>query len=286
MHKNNALDFKNITVVGLGLIGSSLCKAIKDNNIPANIFGSDINLDTLEYAKENNIIDEPCINIDDAIVNSELIVLCTPTYEIDNVLPSISKFFDTDKVITDTFSIKDPVLNFLESNKMLEVKNFVMSHPIAGNENSGAESSLSNLYSGTNTIVCSLSNTENSSILSVKNLWEAIGSNVIDLDVKIHDKVLGLSSHFPHALSYLLANLIDEYRHSNELFINTQSLDSMLRISKSDPKLWSSIIHENKEIISILLNNYSDKLDTLVNIINSKHVSDLENFLTNDKSKK
>jgi len=286
MHKNSALDFKNIAIVGLGLIGSSLCKAIKDNNIPVNIFGSDINLDTLEYAKNNNIIDEPCINIDDAVVNSELIVLCTPTYEIDNILSSIAKFFDTDKVVTDTFSIKDPVLKFLENNKMLKVRNFVMSHPIAGNENSGAENSLSNLYSGTNTIVCSLSNTKNSSIVSVKNLWEALGSNVIDLDANIHDKVLGVSSHFPHALSYLLANLIDEYRNSNELFINTQSLDGMLRISKSDPKLWSSIIYENREIISVLLNKYSDKLDTLVNIINSKDIADLEYFLTNDKSKK
>ena len=137
MSDKKNIKINNVLVIGLGLIGASLCRTLKNNSRYEKVLGYDCNEEVVKYALNNNFIDESTQDIRSGIKDSDLIIICVPVSQINNILDIAKEFFNTEKIFTDTLSSKNPILDFLSDSKIKEINNFILSHPMAGTENYG-----------------------------------------------------------------------------------------------------------------------------------------------------
>jgi len=277
----------NILIVGLGLIGASLCKSLKKKSIYKNIIGYDNDITVLDYASENNIVDHATKDLLNGVEKADLIVICTPVYEINNILKNIQRFLNTDKIFTDTLSSKNSIINSINDIGIRNINNFVFSHPMAGTENYGIRYSKDNLFNNATTIISPMESSSKSTIEIVKIFWQSIDSVCVEILASEHDKFLSVISHSPHVISYALANNVKKTNYDEKFpWINKRgSLYDLTRIAKSDPEAWTNIIMDNKDNIINFIDEYILELDLIKSKINSDNPNDLFTYLKNSKPK-
>ena len=279
---------KKILVVGLGMIGASLCSALKKSSNYKIIRGYDIDKKISQYAVDNDFIDNFEYDLKKAIEASDITVLCVPVGQIKSILNIAKDFFNTDKVFTDTLSTKNSILNFLSKNKYLEITNFILSHPMAGTENFGIQNSKENLFDDAVTLISPLNFSKLDNISTIKNLWKSVHSKPVEIEANRHDKILSIVSHSPHMISFVLSNITNQYNLNNETpwMYSRGSLCDMTRIANSDSKAWASIFSDNKDNIVEYIDKYLLELNKLKSIISSNNDDDLVSYLTKSKPKK
>ena len=282
---NKKID--TILIIGLGLIGASLCKSLKKNSIYKNIMGYDIDNSVLNYATENNIIDFAIKDLSSGVDKAGLIVICTPVSTINNILKEIQCFFNTDKVFTDTLSSKKLIINSISDLGIRNINNFVLSHPMAGTENYGIKNSKDNLFNNATTIISPLKSSSKSSVEVVKIFWQSIGTICVEILASEHDNLLSVISHCPHVISYALANNVKKTKYDEKFpWINKSgSLHDLTRIAKSDPEAWANIIMDNKDNIIKFIDEYILELDLIKSKIDKDDPNDLFIYLKNSKPK-
>ena len=204
------LSFKNILVVGLGLIGGSILKTIKELNIPLEVYGLDLDEEVTKKANNVGLIN----NVDNQLKKIEedcLIVFSVPSLSIERAFKLVEDSFNDEKVIfTDTFSSKSKLLEFLESNTKVGDK-FILSHPIAGSEKSGLANYNSLLFKDKLVVLSAVNgDKDNKKLNKVKNFWELLGSKVTILDPEQHDKVFSKTSHLPHVIAFTLMHYLEK----------------------------------------------------------------------------
>ena len=284
MSQKNNIKIKKVLVVGLGLIGASLCRDLKKNSNYEKIYGHDIDAVAMSYALNNNYVHEIRKDLEEGIKGSDLIILCTPVHSITKVLDVVKYFFNGDKVFTDTLSSKGSIFNFLTNNKLLDTKNFILSHPMAGTENFGIKNSKENLFQEANTFILPLKFSDPDKYNVVKLLWESVGSNTNNIITENHDLLLTYLSHGPHAISFALSNITPLFESLP--WINTKgSLAEMIRVAKSDPEAWSNIFKDNQDNLINYINIYLSELELLKSILESKKQKDLLSYLKKSKPK-
>ena len=276
----------NIFVVGLGLIGSSLSRALKESNQFNRIIGYDTSREVISIATKEKYIDESVEKISDGITISDLIIFCVPVSEIENCLEQSKNFFNTEKIFTDTLSSKGKILEYFLDNEFTDIRNFVYSHPMAGTENYGIKNSKKDLFKGSTSIVCSMKNSSVESLEVIKNMWILVGCKIFKIEIDLHDEILSAVSHVPHFISFVLSKKINESDFDDKYpwIRDRGSLADMLRISKSDPVAWANIFLSNKKYISKFINEYIDDLKLLDSNINSDDVNNLISFLNKSNS--
>ena len=281
MPNKKNIKINKILVVGLGLIGASLCRKLKGHSNYEKIIGYDYDDKVMQYAHKNNYVDEICDNLKEGIEESDLVVLSVPVHAIKKILETVKYFFNGNKVFTDTLSTKDSILDFMIDNNLLETNNFILSHPMAGTENFGIKNSEDNLFNNAVTFICPLDFSSLKNIEVVDNMWKSVNSNTSNLDVMNHDRILTVLSHAPHAISFALSKKTNEHALSKEMpWINDKgSLADMIRISNSDPDAWASIFKDNKENILEYLEEYIQELHELKSMISLKNSEDLVSYL-------
>ena len=276
----------NIFVVGLGLIGSSLSRALKESNQFNRIIGYDTSREVISIATKEKYIDESVEKISDGITISDLIIFCVPVSEIENCLEQSKNFFNTEKIFTDTLSSKGKILEYFLDNEFNDISNFVYSHPMAGTENYGIKNSKKDLFKGSTSIVCSMKNSSAESLEVIKNMWILVGCKIFKIEIDLHDEILSAVSHVPHFISFVLSKKINDSNFDDKYpwIRDRGSLADMLRISKSDPVAWANIFLSNKKYISKFINEYIDDLKLLDSNINSDDVDNLISFLNKSNS--
>jgi len=276
----------NIFVVGLGLIGSSLSRALKESNQFNRIIGYDTSTEVISIATKEKYIDESVEKISDGITISDLIIFCVPVSEIENCLEQSKNFFNTEKIFTDTLSSKGKILEYFLDNEFNDISNFVYSHPMAGTENYGIKNSKKDLFKGSTSIVCSMKNSSAESLEMIKNMWILVGCKIFKIEIDLHDEILSAVSHVPHFISFVLSKKINDSNFDDKYpwIRDRGSLADMLRISKSDPVAWANIFLSNKKYISKFINEYIDDLKLLDSNINSDDVDNLISFLNKSNS--
>ena len=284
MSNNKKID--NIFVIGLGLIGASLCRSLKASNQFKNIYGYDINKEVSKIAIEERYIDASAEKISDGIEKSDLIVFCVPVSEIKNCLHQSNNFFNSEKIFTDTLSTKEKIIKYFLENDFSDINNFVYSHPMAGTENYGIKNSKKDLFTGSTSIICSMKNSSNEALGVVKKLWEFVGCKTSEIEIDYHDEILAAVSHVPHFLSFSLSKKIDDldFEEKYSWVYEKGSLADMLRISKSDPVAWANIFLSNKKYISKFINEYIEDLKLLDSNINSENIDNLISLLKKSNS--
>tara|TARA_B100001250_G_C19803662_1_gene792285 strand:- start:259 stop:1134 length:876 start_codon:yes stop_codon:yes gene_type:complete len=288
MANNTNKKINKILVVGLGLIGASLCRTLKNNSNYEKIFGHDCDKEVMQYALENNFIDETKINLKNGIQDSDLIVLCVPIHQIKKILDIIKEFFDSEKIFTDTLSVKNSILDFMDNNKFGKTDNFILSHPMAGTENFGIKNSNDNLFLNSVTLISPLDFSNLDNVNAVKDFWKSVNCNIVEVDPYDHDRHLAAISHSPHLISFALSKIINDLEYEKEFpWIHSKgSLSDMTRIANSEPEAWASIFKDNQENIIDFIDEYLGELNELkarIMIDDQHEFDDLVSYLKNSK---
>ena len=273
------LSFKNILVVGLGLIGGSILKTIKELNIPLEVYGLDLDEEVTKKANNIGLIN----NIDNQLKKIEedcLIVFSVPSLSIERAFKLIEGTFNDEKVIyTDTFSSKSKLLEFLESNTKVGEK-FVMSHPIAGSEKSGLANYNSLLFKDKLVVLSAVNgDKDNKKLDRVKNFWELLGSKVTFLDPEEHDKVFSKTSHLPHIIAFTLMHYLEKELGDKVFKYSGGSLESYTRIASSDPLMWKDVAVSNKEAVLEAIKGFKSSLNQMSKLIESEDEESIINYL-------
>ena len=273
------LSFKNILVVGLGLIGGSILKTIKDLNIPLEVYGFDLDEEVTKKANNMGLIN----NIDNQLKKIEeecLIIFSVPSLSIEKAFKLVEASFNNEKVIfTDTFSSKSKLIEFLEGNTKVGEK-FIMSHPIAGSEKSGFGNYNSLLFKDKLVVLSALNGDEdNKKLNKVKIFWELLGSKVTILDPLEHDKVFSKTSHLPHVIAFALMHYLEKELGDKVFKYSGGSLESYTRIASSDPLMWKDVAVSNKEAVLEAIKGFKSSLNQISELIDSEEDESILDYL-------
>ena len=254
---------KQILIIGLGLIGSSIAKASKNKGII--VHGFDINESSLSTALEDNIIDSSfdsieSINHKDLVDKIDLIVISVSPKNTQNILNQIKNLWNTNITITETASVKNHL-------NISSASNIILSHPIAGSHKSGISSIDENLFQNKKTIVCNPNNVSNMHINKLNNFWKhAMQMRVSEMSVKEHDLLFAMTSHLPHLISYAL---IDSIRLSSKDVEDNAGggLKEFIRLSGSNAEMWRDIFELNDKNIIKSLASFQLSINNLLELI-------------------
>lgn len=254
-----------VCIIGVGLIGGSLAKALRDQSWCDRIIGVDKNIQSLHEAKQLKLIDEGFNDVAQCKVVPELVVIAVPVKSVSAVLSSIHNWFDDALAITDVGSTKTSVLEDLKAQFDGQIPtNFVAGHPIAGREKNGVLAAVSDLFVNRKVLLTPVENTRADSIHLVTEMWQQAGAEVEHIQAQTHDKILAATSHLPHALAYALVHCLSTQTHTPEIFrYAAGGFADFTRIASSDPVLWRDICLSNRDEILQALQAFDDTLKQL-----------------------
>jgi len=283
--------FKKIGIIGLGLIGGSLAKTIKGNNLNIKVFGVDINKKALDYGLRYNFIDEGSTSYE-VLKEADIIFLAIPVKSYYKVLPLLKDFLKTlDKkpIVSDLGSVKGHLVEFAQDVLSPINVEFIGAHPIAGNEKSGIENAIFNLYKNKLTIITPTEKNKKETIENMIAFWKNLDSHPIIMDPYFHDLVFASVSHLPHLVAYALVDTIK--RLSKEEKINLfefvgAGFKDFTRIAASDPTMWKDIFLENKKNILKVLDVFLKVLNYYKKLIEEDKEKELFDVLNKTASER
>lgn len=276
--------FNKISIIGCGLIGSSILRAIVEKKLASKISAYDKSSKATDYLKKNFSI-EVCNNISNVVKDSDLVIIASPLSSYKEILLSIQSNLKENVILTDTGSAKKEV-NKIICNLNLKNVNWIASHPIAGTEYSGPEAGFATLF---NNRWCILSADEKASkdkINELEKFWSNLGSKVKSMSFEDHDYILSLTSHLPHAVAYSIVktaiNNEDKFK-DDVIQYSAGGLRDFTRIAASDPLMWKDIFIDNSDNILKVLDNYSKNLEEIKNAIKNKDSKKLLEIFSSTK---
>ena len=281
---NNSEGFKNVLIVGLGLIGGSIAKRLKEISYSGDVYGLDRDLGILQSAYSDSLIKNESINSLEALEDI-LILFCTPVLSFNEALESVISLQPSEKaVFTDTLSTKTQILELLISEYESIKNRFVLSHPIAGSERSGLENSKKSLFADRITVISPHETNENHHIDRVSDFWRELGSSIKILSCKEHDAIFAKTSHLPHVISYALMQSLFGKLHEKTFEFSGGSLEDYTRIASSDPIMWKDIFISNNENILKSIEDFELSLKELKDLIKQQDEEAILKFLQDTKT--
>ena len=264
--------FDQISIIGCGLIGSSIFKGLKKVGSIKKIITYDNDKSVNEIIKKDKLSDEIFKSAGDAVKNSDLIIIATPISSFENVLNSIKDNLKTGSILTDTCSVKTGVSKIFEK---INLKNSlcIPGHPVAGIENSGPKAGFADLFKNKWTILTPSKSTDENTIQKVSNFWESLGSKVKIMSDEDHDKILTFTSHLPHVVAYNIVKTSmshDEEVKDDIIKYSAGGLRDFTRIAASDPIMWRDIFIDNSALIIQAIDKFIKNLDEFKKAISEK----------------
>ena len=264
--------FDQISIIGCGLIGSSIFKRLKKAGSTRKIITYDNNKSVNEIIKKNKLSDEIFNSAGEAVKNSDLVIIATPISSFENVLSSIKDNLKAGSILTDTCSVKTGVSKTFEKMKL---KNSICipGHPVAGIENSGPKAGFAELFEGRWTILAPNKKIDEKEIEKVSNFWESMGSKVKIMSDEDHDKILTFTSHLPHVVAYNIVKTSmsnDEKVKGDIIKYSAGGLRDFTRIAASDPIMWRDIFIDNSALIIQAIDKFIKNLDEFKKAISDK----------------
>lgn len=259
---------QRLCVIGVGLIGGSLARALREKGEVAEVVGSGRNEDNLRAAVRLGVVDRYDTDPARAVVGADVVVIAVPLGAIEPVLRAIVPALPPDAVITDVGSAKSSVVADVERIYGQIPPNFVPGHPIAGTEKSGVEASFSTLFQRRRVILTPLAETAAAAHHLIKQMWELTGAEVVDMGVRHHDAVLAATSHLPHMLAYTLVDTLARLDDRAEIFrYAAGGFRDFTRIASSDPRMWHDICVANREQLLEMIELFNADLERLAKAI-------------------
>jgi len=264
--------FNKITIIGLGLIGSSIARAIKKNNLCKILVAHDNSKIVLKKTLKLKITNYIEPNLKKSVENSDLVIICTPLGTYKNIVSVIKNYLKKTCILTDVGSAKIFVTNTV--NKLINKNTiWIPAHPVAGTEESGPEAGFADLFKNRWCIITPVNKKNPSSLKKLNNFWKKIGSKVQHMTAEHHDKVMAITSHIPHLIAYNIvgtaANLEKDTK-SEVIKYSASGFRDFTRIASSDPTMWRDIALNNRKQILHMLEKFNLDLSNLKRAIIKK----------------
>ncbi len=275
---------KRLVIIGVGLIGGSLALALKKKNLVEEVIGCGRNLDNLETAKKLGIIDHFTTDPTEAVTDADIIFLAIPLGSIRDILSQIKPHISSKTIITDGGSAKQQVIDDCLAVFGEFPTFFVPAHPIAGTENSGATAAFDSLYQNRRLIITPHQNTAQTAIETITKMWQACGSEVVQMPAQHHDQILAATSHLPHLLAFGLVDTLASMNENSEIFhYAAGGFRDFTRIASSNPLMWRDICVANKEAISHVMEHFIDEMQQLADLVKAGDSEQIEAIFVHAK---
>ena len=257
--------FNKITIIGLGLIGSSIARAIKKKHLCKNLVAHDKSKIVLKKIVKLKITNHIEPNLKKSVQNSDLVIICTPLGTYKNIVSVIKNNLKNTCILTDVGSAKIFVTNTV--NKLINKNTiWIPAHPVAGTEQSGPEAGFADLFKNRWCIITPINKKNPTSLKKLNNFWKKIGSKVQHMSPEHHDKVMAITSHIPHLIAYNIvgtaANLEKDTK-SEVIKYSASGFRDFTRIASSDPIMWRDIALNNRKQILHMLDKFNSDLKNL-----------------------
>jgi prephenate dehydrogenase len=275
--------FNKICIIGVGLIGGSIARAVRQRKLSETIigFGRDCDFANLQIAKDLSVIDGYSLDIAEAVANADCIVIATPVGAIEPVFALLKPAWDDTAIYTDVGSIKSNVIVAAQRVFGYVPENLVPAHPIAGAEQSGVNASVDSLFVDKRLIITPDKATSSTAVQKIRAFWEALGSQVAVMEAEHHDAVLAATSHLPHILAFALVDMLGHKDEKSEIFqYAAGGFRDFTRIASSDPTMWRDICLANKKEIMPLIQQLKAELDKIEHLLDINDSEQLFNTFT------
>jgi len=267
-----------ISIVGLGLIGGSMALDLKSNGLATKVVGVDINEEHCKAALRLKLVDE-VVTLDEAIKQSDLIILATPVQYTMELMPTILDQVKS-QIVIDVGSTKYEISEIVKNHP--QRKNYLATHPMAGTEFSGPMAAKKNLFRNKAVIFCDVDLSSKKAIDLVNDIYDCLGMPIIKMTSKQHDLHTAYVSHISHISSFALAQTVLKKEKEAQHIFNLASggFDSTVRLAKSSPEMWAPIFTQNAKNILSVLDKYISELEAFREAIEAKDSQVLVDIMT------
>ena len=264
---------KKVLIIGCGLLGSSLVRKISKNKIAKKIFIYEKSKSNILKIKRLNLPGTIVKSLEDGVVNSDLVIICTPMSEYKKLIIKINKFISSKTIITDIGSSK------IESSKVIKkfLKrgiHWIQSHPITGSEVSGPEHGKENMFKDKWCILIKDKKIKTRDLKFLNSFWKKVGSKTVMMNVEKHDKIFSITSHLPHLVAYNLVKSAQDFEKKQKydlIKFSAGGLRDFSRIAASNEIMWRDIFFDNKFNVSRAIDMFVKNLNSFKKDINSKN---------------
>lgn len=257
-----SLAFERITLIGIGLIGSSIAREIREQGLAGHVTISTRSAETLRRAEELGLGDSYTRSAAEAVKGADLVIISVPVGASGAVAAEIAAHLKPGAIVTDVGSTKASVIAQMQPHMPSNV-HFIPGHPIAGTEKSGPDAGFVGLFKGRWCILTPLEGTDPAAIAALKAFWQSLGSMVDEMDPQHHDKVLAIVSHLPHIIAYNIVGTADDLEtvtESEVIKYSASGFRDFTRLAASDPTMWRDVCLHNKDAILEMLSRFSEDL--------------------------
>ena len=265
--------FNTISIIGCGLIGSSILRAIKYKNLAKEIKIFDKSKEVTAYLKKEITNINISNDISQCAVNSDLIIIATPLSSYKEIILSIKNSLKKNVILTDTGSVKKEAMKTIHNVNLADA-HWIPSHPIAGTEESGPRAGQAEMFKNRWCIISPPKNCPEKPLKSLKIFWETIGSKVKIMTPEEHDEILSLTSHLPHAIAYNIVRTVmgvEDKLKQDIIQFSAGGLRDFTRIAASNPRMWRDIFLDNSENVSKGIDSFIEKLNELKKVVDEKN---------------
>ena len=264
---------KKVLIIGCGLIRSSLVRRISKKKLAKKIFIYEKSKSNILKIRRLKLPGTIVKSLEDGVVNSDLVIFCTPMSEYKKLIIKINRFISSKTIITDIGSSK------IESSKVIKKflkrgVNWIQSHPITGSEVSGPEHGKENMFKDKWCILIKDKKTNSRNLKFLNSFWKKVGSKTVMMNVEKHDKIFSITSHLPHLVAYNLVKSAQDFEKKQKydlIKFSAGGLRDFSRIAASNEIMWRDIFFDNKLNVSRAIDMFVKNLNSFKKDINSKN---------------
>ncbi len=280
-----AMIYSRVALIGLGLIASSMAHAMRRAGVAGEITGYAKSPETRAVAREIGLCDRVCETAAEAAEGADLVVLCVPVGAMGAVAAEIGPVLKPGATVSDVGSVKRAVIEAVAPH-LPEGVHFIPAHPLAGTEYSGPRSGFATLFDNRWCILVP-GDADRVAVDRLRGLWEALGSNVDEMDADHHDLVLAVVSHTPHLIAYTMVGVADHLRrvsNSEVIKYSASGFRDFTRIAASDPTMWRDVFLTNKDATLDILGRFTEELFALQRAIRMGDGDMLHDYFTRTRA--
>ena len=270
---------KSVAIIGLGLLGGSIGRAVKKYAPDISIYGYDLHQDTVQRALDIGFIDHGNTDLKFVVSSADLVILCAYTRAFAMLAKEIIPLMKQGAILSDTGSVKGSVVDSVKPFVQDHI-HFIPAHPIAGTEQSGVEAGFAELFQNKRIIITPFDSTNADAQLGLSQFWASLGGIIEVMEIEHHDQVFAVVSHIPHLIAYNIvgtaANL-EQVSEQEVIRFSASGFRDFTRLASSDPVIWRDVFLHNKDAVLDMLGRFTEDLFDLQRAIRYADADALEN---------
>ena len=257
--------FRRVCLIGVGLIGSSIARAVNRNALAGEIVAADKSPETLGKAMELGLCHETTLDAAKAVKGADLVILCTPVGTYREIASAVGPHIEAGTIVSDVGSVKEAVLRDVSPHLGNGV-HFIPAHPIAGTEHSGPEAGFPELFQGRWCILTPPPGADEAAVRRIAAFWRRAGSDIEIMTADHHDRVLAITSHLPHLIAFTIvgtATDLEDHLRREVVRFSASGFRDFTRIAASDPVMWRDVFLNNRDAVLEVLGRFTEDLTAL-----------------------